>query len=91
VPRYFFHLHNDVDTLDDEGREFPDLESVRRAAQSDARQMAAESVMAGHLNLSHFIEVTDKSEQAVLRVTFGEVVTIIPESECGKQQERTIT
>jgi hypothetical protein len=76
VPRYFFHLFNDVDTPDEEGRELPDAESARIAAQEDARTMAAESVRAGHLDVSHSVEVTDESGQHLFSVTFGEVVEI---------------
>ena len=77
VPRYFFHLHNDVDATDEEGREFPDVEAARRAAEEDARQMAGESARAGHIDKAHYIEVFDEAGTALFRVTFGEVVTII--------------
>ena len=49
MPRYFFHLHNDLDVRDEEGRELPDIESALRAAGEDARTMAAESVRMGTL------------------------------------------
>ncbi len=79
MPRYFFHLHNDVDSHDEEGRELPDLAAARCAAAEDARHMAAESVRSGHLDLAHFVEVTDENSKPLLRVTFGEVVTILRE------------
>ena len=77
MPRYFFHLHNDVDAIDEEGREFPDAESARRAAEDDARQMAGESAREGHIDKAHYIEVFDGAGNSLFRVTFGEVVTII--------------
>ena len=76
MPRYFFHLHNDYDTHDDEGRELSDLHAARRCAEEDARAMAAESVRDGHLNLSHFVEVADEGGAPFFRVTFGEVVRL---------------
>jgi hypothetical protein len=77
VPRFFFHLHNDLDTCDEEGRDLPDLAAARSAAEEDARHMAAESVREGRLNTSHFVEVSGDDGQSLLRVTFGEVVKII--------------
>lgn len=79
MPRFFFNLHNDVDSLDDEGREFPDLTAATRAAQQDAREMAAESVCHGHLNLGHYIQVADEHGTELLRVSFGSVLTVIEE------------
>ena len=76
MPRYFFHLHNDIDVTDDEGRELADESAARSAAHDDARQMAGESVQHGHLNLDHFIEVADDEGRPLFRVTFREVVTI---------------
>jgi hypothetical protein len=76
VPRYFFHLHNDVETHDEEGRDLADIDAARRAAEEDARHMAAESVRGGCLPLGHFVEVADEDGQSLFRVTFGEVVKI---------------
>jgi hypothetical protein len=76
MPRFFFHLHNDIDTHDEEGRDLPDIDAARRSAEHDARNMAAESVRAGHLVLDHFVEVTGEEGRPLFRVTFGEVVEI---------------
>jgi len=76
VARYFFHLHNDVDTHDEEGRELPDIEAAHLAAEEDARTMAAESVRAGHLDITHCVTVTDEAGRHLFSVTFGEVVEI---------------
>lgn len=77
MPRYFFHLHNDVDARDDEGRELPDERAARDAAEEDARQMAGESARNGHIDRRHYVEVADDAGNPLFRVTFGEVVTII--------------
>lgn len=76
MPRFFFHLHNDLEVIDDEGRELTDIEAAREAAERDALQMAAESVRHGHLARSHYIEVTDEAGTALFRVTFGEMVDV---------------
>jgi hypothetical protein len=77
MPRYYFHLHNGLDVIDEEGRELPDLEAARRAAVIDARQMAAESVRLGHLDLSHYLEVTDETGKTLFRTPFGAAVTVV--------------
>lgn len=74
--RFFFHLHNDIDTRDEEGTELPDRDAARALAQKEARTMAAESVRKGHLNLAHFVEVTDEAGAALFRVEFGQVIDV---------------
>jgi hypothetical protein len=76
MARFYFHLHNGVEAHDDEGRELPDLDAARDDACKDARDMAAESVRCGALDLRHYVEVADYSGAELFRVTFGEVVKI---------------
>ena len=75
--RYFFHLHNDVDCHDEEGRELADIEAAKAAAVKEARQMASESVLHGHLDLEHYIAVEDDAGTPLFTMTFGQVVRII--------------
>ena len=78
MPRYYFHLHNDLSTTDEEGRELADVDAAHRAAEREAREMAAESVQnRGQLNLGHYVEVTDERGEPVMRVRFGEAVAIM--------------
>jgi hypothetical protein len=44
VPRFYFHLFNDVDVPDEEGIELPDLDAARAAAVQQARGMIGELV-----------------------------------------------
>ncbi|WP_419555406.1 DUF6894 family protein [Sphingomonas arenae] len=37
MPRFYFHLHNDPDVPDLEGREFPDLPAAHAEAMREAR------------------------------------------------------
>jgi len=76
MPHFYFHVHNDVEAIDPEGRELPDLDAAREAATRDAREMAAEMVMQGRLHLGHCIEVTDGKGAPVMTVTFGDVIEI---------------
>lgn len=77
MPRYYFHLHNDLEALDEEGREFPDLEAARAEAIRGARDLLAEDVRRGAMTLSHWIEVQDEGGTRLLAIRYGEVVQII--------------
>jgi hypothetical protein len=74
--RFYFHLHNDIETQDEEGTELADEAAARDLAQDEARTMAAESVRRGRLDLSHSVQVTDSDGTSLFYVTFGEAVTI---------------
>jgi hypothetical protein len=72
MPRYYFHLYNDVVTTDDEGVELSDLAAAREHAIEEARVMVCESVKKGHVNLEHRVTVTDETGANVLAITFRE-------------------
>lgn len=76
MPRYYFHLFNDMQIPDAEGIELPNDSVALERAQSAAREMAAESVRQGRLVLNHRIEVTDESGKSVGVVHFGDAVLI---------------
>ena len=78
MPRYFFHLRNDLNVDDDEGRELPDLQAAHDHAVRAAVDMAAVSVVEHRkVNLHHRIEVADKTGKILFNVEFGEVLTIV--------------
>ncbi|KRA83973.1 DUF6894 family protein [Altererythrobacter sp. Root672] len=74
--RFFFHLHNSVETRDQEGRDLPSLAVAVEAAETDARSIASENVRQGHLNLSHSVEITDGTGKSLYRIMFGEAVEV---------------
>ena len=77
MPRFYFHLRNDLSVDDEEGTELPDLDAAHRRATDYAIDMAAASVRERcELNLRHRIEVGDESGGIVLTVTFGDAVTV---------------
>ena len=79
MPLFYFHLINDVDVPDDEGKELPDLDAALQHARTQARFTAAETLKSdGKIALSHRIDIEDDSGNVVGTVTFGEVVTICP-------------
>ena len=76
MPRFFFHLYNDILSEDQEGVELPDIEAARERAIEEARAMVCESVKKGHLNLDHRIGVTDETGADVLSITFREAFEV---------------
>lgn len=76
VPRYFFDLHNDMDVLDEEGKELPDPQSARAHALREALEMIHASIdEQGHIDLRHCIEI--REEGAIVDVVhFEDAVTI---------------
>jgi hypothetical protein len=78
MPRFYFHLHNDVDVPDKGGEEFPDLAAARAHALSMARFEVAEAAKAGRILLSHRIDVEDEHGTVLATVPFGEAVQVTP-------------
>ena len=76
MPRFFFHLYDDMDVIDEEGVELPDAEAARAKAEANARHMACAEVLDGHLNLNHRIEVADERGEVFLTVPFGGTVKV---------------
>lgn len=76
MPRFRFHLYNDVETLDHEGREFADFAAARAEAIGNARDLMASEIRSrGEINLSHWIELEDDDGEVVI-VCFRDAVTV---------------
>ncbi|HEV2748353.1 MAG TPA: hypothetical protein VGW34_13775 [Allosphingosinicella sp.] len=76
MPRVFFHVIDDLVTIDEEGVELPDREAVRRYAEAGARGLMCDQLTKGRLNLSHRIDAKDEKGRPVLTLYFRDVVTI---------------
>ncbi len=77
VPRFFFHLYNDVDAPDEEGIELPDLAAARDYALRNARFTAGETVKeTGHFVAAHRIDIEDEHGRVLATVRFADAVTI---------------
>lgn len=74
--RYFFNVHNDLDTIDHEGMELADLDAAVLYARVAARSLAAASVTEGHLVGHHRIDVVDEDGTVLRSVRFDEAVSI---------------
>jgi hypothetical protein len=76
MPRFFFTVHDDDVTPDDEGVALPDRAAAIAEATRSARGLAAEGARCGCLCLWHRIEVSDEDGMPVATVTFREAVTV---------------
>jgi hypothetical protein len=77
MPRYYFHMHDDVVTLDEGGMELPDLAAAKYEAVRGARSMMAEELMAGRpIKLFHRIEIADDDGKVLAAIPFREVITV---------------
>jgi hypothetical protein len=76
MPRYFFHLHNDIDAPDEEGHEHPNDRAALEAALDYIRDVASHSVRLGTLDLHHFIIVVAENGREVGMVRFADAVQV---------------
>ena len=76
MPRYYFDIYNDADTIDSEGLDLANDAAALARAMAEARELAAESVRQGHLVGSHRVEVRDANRSGIGAVRFDEAVAI---------------
>ena len=77
MPRFYFHLYNDVTTFDEGGRELPSAEHARLEARQEVATLAANEVLESRkLGLGHRIDVVDEHGHCVAAVRFRDVVQI---------------
>ena len=77
MPRFYFHLHNDVDVPDDEGVELPDLAAARAHAVRCARVTFAEVAKdEGRVVLHHRIDIEDEGGAVLDTVYFRDAVKV---------------
>ena len=76
MPRYFFHVYDDVIAQDEEGMELPNVAAARLNALQGARGLIADQVKRGYFVLSHWIDVADERGEKVMTITFRDAVDI---------------
>lgn len=76
MPRYFFHVYDDVIAPDEEGVELPNEAAARLRALIGARDLIAAQVRHGYFVRSHWIDVMDRDGEVLFTQTFGDAVDI---------------
>lgn len=80
MSRYFMHLRDGTDELlDPDGRDYPDLESLRAAVVFSARDLITGDVRNGVVDLRYRIDAEDEQGNLVYTLPFKHAVNIIPE------------
>jgi hypothetical protein len=75
MPKFYFHLFNEIDAPDDEGKELPDLPAAFLHALEQARFTAAKTVKdEGTFNPQHRIDIEDEQGAVLGTVRFRDVV-----------------
>ena len=75
MPRFYFHLVNDVDARDLEG--LRNLKAAREHARRSAIFSAAESIKdKAHFVRSHRIQIEDADGNVLDNVRFGDIITV---------------
>ena len=77
MPKFYFHLHDDYDTRDEDGKELPDIDAAREYAEANALFTMAETLKEqGRINLRHHIDIEDEHGKVLATVRFRDVVAI---------------
>lgn len=81
MPRFYLHLRDGTDeTLDPEGVDYPDMDAVRKAALSGARDLMANDLRnGGIIDLRYRIDAENEDRQVVYSLPFKHAANIIPE------------
>lgn len=76
MPRFYFHLFDDMASMDEEGKDLPSIQFAHQEAIRAVRAIACAEVVEGHLNLDHRIEIADETGEVLDTVRFRDVVKI---------------
>ena len=77
MPRYYFDLHNDIDTVDEEGVELSGVDDALAHALREVRWMIQASVAdTGRIDLRHHIDVRDENGTVIYVMHFEDAVTV---------------
>jgi hypothetical protein len=79
---YFMHLRDSIDEcLDPEGKEFPDIDALRKAVLFCVRDLMAGDIRRGIVDFRFRIDAEDVDGAVVYSLPFKHALSIIPEIE----------
>ena len=77
MPRYYLHICNGTGFVEDsEGQVLPNAEAARKKAIEALREIMAEELRAGDLNMASFIEIEDEQHGLITTVQFLDAVAV---------------
>jgi hypothetical protein len=79
MPVFLFHVYGNSISMDEEGREFPDISAARDEAVKDVRELIAHQVLRdGTIRLHHRIDIADENGRVIETVAFSDVLRVEP-------------
>jgi hypothetical protein len=76
MPRFRFHVIDEIDAPDEEGQNLPNVAAAHRLAIDYARDLACSAVREGRLDLRHRIDLEDDQGKLLVTVTFADVIEL---------------
>ena len=77
MPRYYLHICNGTGFFEDsEGQVLPNSGAARKKAIEALREIMAEELHAGDLNMASFIEIEDEQHGLMTTVQFLDAVAL---------------
>jgi hypothetical protein len=79
MPQYFFHVLNDIESRDDDGQFFTDLDEAVSEARETAADLIRDEIRAGRkIHPDHRIEIEDEQSRVVHVLRFGDLFARAP-------------
>jgi hypothetical protein len=77
MQRFYFHLFNSIGYVpDEEGLEFPGLDSARQAAIANIRSLLQGDLEEGVIDLRGWIEIADQAGGVLAVIPFADAVEL---------------
>jgi hypothetical protein len=77
MPRFYLHLCNGSGfTADEEGSDHADFDAAHAAAMAGLREVMADEMKRGELNMGSFVEIEDEQHNLLAIVSFEEAVSV---------------
>jgi hypothetical protein len=83
MPRFYFHLFNQITARDHEGRDVSDLRSAKILAVDDIRSIISDDARSGQLDLRGRIEIADEDGRTLTTVRFIEAFVVALPADCS--------
>jgi hypothetical protein len=79
MPQYFFHVLNDIESRDDDGQFFTNLDEAVTEARETAADLIRDEIRAGRqIHPDHRIEIEDEQSRVVHVLRFGDLFARSP-------------
>jgi hypothetical protein len=89
VPRFYFHVFDDIVSMDEAGQVADDLAAARAIALDGARELVCEQVHCGYLNLENYVVVADEQGRELCRIEFRDAFRILSNPSVDDGKSRT--